>query len=1321
VNDAAATVYITEFSRRVRKLTPGGVVTTLAGSATESGYVDDVGAAARFSGQLLGVAVLPGGDLLVSDAANQRFRRVTPQGVVTTYATTPVNAPQTAYGLAADASGNVYCVFFNGVAKIDAAAGHAITTVAGGGGGYADGQGAAARFEKPAGIAFNSDGDLLVADLYNHAIRKVTLAGAVTTFAGKGIVTGSADGTGTAAAFNLASGLGVDGSGFVYVADSGNSTMRKIAAGGVVTTWAGTGINASSDGQGLAAQFSGPTGLAAQTDGTLYVTDRGSGLVRMITPQAAVSTLPPMLNSAGFVALAPAGGALALTDQNHHLILAISPGGVLSTVAGADGVSGADDGTGTAATFNFPGGVAVDAAGTIYVADSGNNKIRKITMPGGVVTTLAGGGFGLTDGVGAEARFNTPRGVAVDPAGNVYVADNGNYAIRKVTPTGRVITVGGNGQEGSAVGEDRAATFNRPDYIAVAPDGTLYVSDLNQRIVRGLDNSSEPPILTAPLANSAMSNAVTVTYELTEAALIGSVMVKFTPPSGSPVTLTLTAAYSTQGLHTLTFNPAAPLASAPAAIGAISGGTSVPDAIHTLTLSYRDARLNPEVSATVTGVKIDTITLPPTFTAPAANASVGRLTTLRMTLPEKPGSVTVSFGGGVTLTLDPAQFSAGVQKLVTFDPADPVNSGGGLITSGDPIAEGTYAVTLSYSDYLQNPAAMVTHTGVRVDTTAPTFVLPPDGVPVQRAAAGTLPDFTALLSTTDATAVTVTQSPLASAVTTYTGQPITVTLTATDAAGNSTTYDLAVDVRPADPLNTVVFTASTKAAIPGGPVPGAGTFTGLPAGATFTSLGVPAIDNLGKLAFTGKWAGPNKTKGMGIFTDTKCVALIGGAAPGGGTYKTLSDPVAANGSVAFIATLTGVPAPQKTAIFSDAPTGTLENIAQTGIDAEIGGATFKAFKGVQILGNIVGFFAQVTGGSGADKITAANDLGLWVKNGPDPLEAILREGDVVDSNTTPEKKIKTLSSFSVGAGSPGQGRGWLGDPYGAVMLAHTLLDDKAKTQALIGAGNYNLYSQSGSTDRGVPALTGATFQTYGFPATNASTYGLTFLGTLTPGTPASVTKANNKGVFFTPHVLSNPTLDALARLTDSVTDSNGVTGTITALKDPVLADDGAVAYAATLKGAAIKAASANTLWWKPAGENTASILAQGGHVASNGPQYLGVPGVGSAAQFKTFNSLAIAATRGPLFTATLATGKTVGNVTAPQANGLWAIDFEGKLRQVFQTGLPLNGGKTLKSFTVLTAVPGSIGVTRSFNDAAQVTWLATFTDGTTAIVKTVIP
>ncbi len=292
------------------------------------------------------------------------------------------------FGVGADGAGNVYVAdsHNNTIYKITPTA--VVTTLAGTAGtwGDADGTGSAARFNEPFGIATDRAGNVYVADSRNSAVRKITPTGMVTTLGGD---------LGT-----FTSGVAIDSDDNAYVAVIGDDTIRKITPAGVVTTLAGTaGVSGHADGR-TAASFHYPAGVAIDSMGNLFVADFGNNTIRKITPA-----------------------------------------GVVTTLAGTAGKKGAADGTGAAARFNLPMAVAIDSARNVYVADSGNNTIRKIT-PAGVVTTLAGsaGIEGDADGTGTAARFYQPNGIATDSAGNVYVADTCNHAIRKISPAGVVTT-----------------------------------------------------------------------------------------------------------------------------------------------------------------------------------------------------------------------------------------------------------------------------------------------------------------------------------------------------------------------------------------------------------------------------------------------------------------------------------------------------------------------------------------------------------------------------------------------------------------------------------------------------------------------------------------------------------------------------------------------------------------------------------------------------------------------------------------------------------------------------------------------------------------
>jgi sugar lactone lactonase YvrE len=338
----------------------------------------------------------------VADSTNQTIRKVTPVGVVTTLA-----------GLA-------------------------------GSYGSADGTGSAARFAQPQGVAVDSAGNVYVTDTDNSTIRKVTPTGTVTTLAGVAAHPGSADGTGSAAMFFEPSGVAVDNAGNVYVADTLNSTIRKVTPAGVVTTLAGLAlfdpkvgvVVGFADGRGSAARFSQPRGLAVDGAGNVYVADTGNFTIRKVTPAGVVTTL----RGSG----AQFGGDLA--------------GG--------------------------PSSVAVDSAGNVYAADPPSNTIRKVT-PAGVVTTLAGladpkvyrhSVGGSADGTGSAVQFRHPYGVAVDSAGNVYVADTGNNTIRKGYSAPRILNSGpGFGFNGGQFG-----------FTLMGPTGRLVIVETSTDLVNWL-------------------------------------------------------------------------------------------------------------------------------------------------------------------------------------------------------------------------------------------------------------------------------------------------------------------------------------------------------------------------------------------------------------------------------------------------------------------------------------------------------------------------------------------------------------------------------------------------------------------------------------------------------------------------------------------------------------------------------------------------------------------------------------------------------------------------------------------------------------------
>ncbi len=314
--------------------------------------------------------------------------------------------------MAVDAAGNIYVADYgnNLIRKITPAG--VVSTFAGSGNqGVTDGAGTLASFNAPTGITADASGNLFVADAGNNLIRKITPAGVVSTVAGSDS-TGSANGIGNAASFYDPLSVAVDGSGNLYVADAGNDEVRKITSGGTVTTFAANDTSSTASASPVGLAFNNPTGVTVDASGNVYV-----------------------------------------ANYLNNTILTINPAGTASIFAGsASGQQGSANGPAASATFYFPNSVAADASGNIYVADGINNLIRKIT-PGGIVSTFAGNGLaGAVDSTGTNASFNGPAGLAVDAAGNVYVADSDNNLIRKITPAGVVTTIAGNGQQGSKNG-----------------------------------------------------------------------------------------------------------------------------------------------------------------------------------------------------------------------------------------------------------------------------------------------------------------------------------------------------------------------------------------------------------------------------------------------------------------------------------------------------------------------------------------------------------------------------------------------------------------------------------------------------------------------------------------------------------------------------------------------------------------------------------------------------------------------------------------------------------------------------------------------------
>lgn len=305
--------------------------------------------------------------------------------------------------------------------------------------GSADGTGPAARFDNPEGIAADSSGNLYLAERNSSTIRKITPQAVATTLAGVAGAAGSIDGTGAGARFNNPTRVRADRDGNLYVTDTGNSTIRKVSPQGAVATLAGNGVCGSADGPGTAAQFCAPQGIALDPHGNLFV-----------------------------------------TDTLNHTVRKIDAAGAVTTVAGTPGVCGSADGRGRAAQFCGPRDIAADSEGNLFVADTANSTIRLIT-PDGEVRTVAGRAneCGFADGSGNASRLCKPGAIDVDASGELYVADTGNSAIRRIVAPGTTSTVAGVAGSNAVVLGPLPGGLDAPSGVAISGSGSVAVTSNN--------------------------------------------------------------------------------------------------------------------------------------------------------------------------------------------------------------------------------------------------------------------------------------------------------------------------------------------------------------------------------------------------------------------------------------------------------------------------------------------------------------------------------------------------------------------------------------------------------------------------------------------------------------------------------------------------------------------------------------------------------------------------------------------------------------------------------------------------------------------------